>query len=66
VKQDHNSFWIHTARDAGLIAYTSDEFFGSDVATPASFDFMLSAHVVEHLEPTDAGEILTSPAAVTR
>ena len=28
VKQGHNSFWIHTAWDAGLIAYTSDEFFG--------------------------------------
>ena len=29
VKQDHNSFWIHTARDAGLIACTSVEILAS-------------------------------------
>ena len=57
---DHNPFSVQTARDAGLTAYTSDEFFGSGVAAPASFDSVLSAHVVEHLEPQDAAEIFAS------
>ncbi|MBC7590508.1 MAG: class I SAM-dependent methyltransferase [Salinibacterium sp.] len=57
---DHNPFSIQTARDAGLTAYTSEEFFATGATPLASFDSMLSAHVVEHLEPQEAIEILGS------
>jgi len=58
---DHNPFSIQVARDAGLEAYTVDEFFANPALTAAhSFDSMLSAHVVEHLQHDEVRTIMAS------
>lgn len=58
---DHNPFSVEVARNAGLTSYTSDEFFADpELSAPATFDSMLSAHVVEHLEPDDARSVMAS------
>jgi 2-polyprenyl-3-methyl-5-hydroxy-6-metoxy-1,4-benzoquinol methylase len=46
---DHNPTSIDVARDAGLTAFTPDEFLESDYARPGRFDSLLLAHVLEHL-----------------
>lgn len=58
---DHNAALIASAREAGLIARTVDEFFGDpDLARPEAFDSMLLAHVIEHLQPDEAREVIAS------
>ena len=58
---DHNPFSIQVAKDAGLEAYTTDEFLANPaVSAPQSYDSMLAAHVVEHLERDAAREIFAS------
>jgi 2-polyprenyl-3-methyl-5-hydroxy-6-metoxy-1,4-benzoquinol methylase len=57
---DHNPFSIQAARDSGFQAYTADEFFASSqLAVPHSFDSMLVAHVLEHLEPEQMVPIIS-------
>jgi len=53
---DPNETAIATARERGLDAFTPDEL----VARPdlASFDTLLCSHVLEHLVPDDAAELL--------
>lgn len=51
---DHNEICIQTARSRGLNAYTSKEFGGSPDAVAESFDYLLFAHVLEHLAPENA------------
>lgn len=46
---DPNVDAIRRCRAAGLRAFTPDEFAASALNTPASFDSLLCAHVVEHL-----------------
>ena len=58
---DHNPFSVRIAREAGFTAVTSDEFFADpELSRPAAFESMLVAHVVEHLEPTTARDVLAS------
>lgn len=58
---DHNPYSIEVARRAGLPAYTDGEFFADPaLSAPGSYDGMLVAHVVEHLDPVDARAILRS------
>ncbi|HEY4226665.1 MAG TPA: class I SAM-dependent methyltransferase [Pseudolysinimonas sp.] len=58
---DHNPYSVQVAREAGLTAYQSDDFFAdASVAVPRGFDSMLAAHVVEHLEKADARMVLGS------
>lgn len=58
---DHNPFSVQEARDAGLTAYTTEEFFADPkLSAPAAFDSMLVAHVIEHLSAEDARTILAS------
>jgi len=64
---DHNTFSIRAAREAGLEAYTVEEFFADPaLAAPASFDSMLAAHLIEHLEPGEAREIIASYLPMVR
>jgi 2-polyprenyl-3-methyl-5-hydroxy-6-metoxy-1,4-benzoquinol methylase len=64
---DHNPYSIEVARRAGLAAYTDDEFFADPVlARPGSYDGMLVAHVIEHLDPGDALSILRSYLGLVR
>jgi len=64
---DHNAFSIETARQAGFEAYTVEEFFADPALTePGSFDAILAAHLIEHLQPADAREILGSYLPLVR
>jgi SAM-dependent methyltransferase len=47
---DHNHHSVAVAREAGLPAFTVEEFLASEHARPHAFDAMLLAHVVEHME----------------
>ena len=57
---DHNPHSIAAARARGLTAYTPDEFTGSEDAKPGSFDSMLIAHVLEHIDAETASEMIKS------
>jgi 2-polyprenyl-3-methyl-5-hydroxy-6-metoxy-1,4-benzoquinol methylase len=64
---DHNPYSIETAREAGVIAYTDGDFFADPaLAAPASFDSLLAAHLVEHLQLDEAREILGSYVPMIR
>lgn len=53
---DHNATSVQVCRDAGLTAFTTEEF----LAHPAEprFGGMLAAHLIEHLPPGGAAEVL--------
>jgi SAM-dependent methyltransferase len=55
---DHNAESIRIARERGLTAYTSEEFFAGKVAAPKSFDTLLFAHVLEHLPDAQGPELV--------
>ncbi len=55
---DHNAYSIALATAQGLTAYTSAEFPGSADAVPESYDTLLLAHVVEHMDRDSALGIL--------
>ena len=57
---DHNEHSVATARARGLNAYTPEEFAASEDGKPGSFDSLLCAHVLEHLEQDVAEELLTA------
>ena len=57
---DHNQAAVRHAQGLGLTALTSEEFFSSTHATPASYDSLLLAHVVEHMTPPEARELVRS------
>lgn len=53
---DHNPTCVTMARSRGLLAYTPQEFFSSGIQ--GAFDSLLLAHVLEHLQKSDAEELL--------
>jgi SAM-dependent methyltransferase len=56
---DHNPFSVTVARDRGLDAWTDDEFFADPaLSAPESFDGLLAAHLVEHIDEDDILEVL--------
>ncbi len=55
---DHNLPSVEIARKRGLIAFTPEEFQGSDFDIPHHFDSLLLSHVVEHMTQTDAVELI--------
>ena len=55
---DHNEAAVSIARDAGLEAYTTDEFKASEHDRPGAFDAILLAHVLEHVSAEVADQIL--------
>ncbi len=54
---DHNAAAVEVARGRGLVALTVEEWECSDLRRPESFDGMLLAHVIEHVD-ADAGVAL--------
>ena len=51
---DHNPESVAECRARGLEAYTSQEWESTpELAVPGSFDSMLLAHVIEHVQPSD-------------
>ncbi len=64
---DHNPFSVQSARDLGGEAYVTDEFFGNpELAKPGSFDSILAAHLIEHLQPLEAREIMKTYVPMVR
>jgi GT2 family glycosyltransferase/SAM-dependent methyltransferase len=55
---DHNAVSVDIARSAGLAALTVEEFHSRSDIAHESFDSLLLAHVVEHLPPDQAREIV--------
>jgi SAM-dependent methyltransferase len=55
---DHNPDSIAIARQRGLTAYVPEAFFHSPDAREGSFDSMLLAHVMEHLDADVADELV--------
>lgn len=55
---DHNPAAVAECRRRGLVAYTADEFAAAPEAVPGAFDHLLVAHVLEHLVPAAATELL--------
>ena len=57
---DHNASAVAHAREAGLPAYTVEELQAGPEARPGSFDALLLSHVVEHMSPEQARELLAA------
>lgn len=57
---DHNAESVRTARERGLTAWDTEQWPTSPDAVPASFDTMLLAHVLEHMQADDADAVLRS------
>ncbi len=57
---DHNPTSVRVAREAGLEAYTPDDFPSSPHARPGAFDSLLLAHVLEHLPEDDVRAMVKS------
>jgi SAM-dependent methyltransferase len=55
---EHNPASVQVCRQRGFNAFLPDEFLASEYARPGRFDALLSAHVIEHLTPSDAAEML--------
>ena len=57
---DHNEASVQVARARGLEAFTVEEFLAGEHARPDSFDSILLAHVIEHMSPEAARELMRS------
>ncbi len=55
---DHNKHSVLTCRDRGLTAYTVTEFLSSPPDQHRRFGGLLAAHLVEHLPPGGAADVL--------
>ncbi|MFE9256161.1 class I SAM-dependent methyltransferase [Streptomyces sp. NPDC006879] len=55
---DHNPHSVQTCRDRGLIAYTPEELAAAPDCGPGSFDSLLCAHVLEHVDEETASSLL--------
>ncbi|MFC9295980.1 class I SAM-dependent methyltransferase [Streptomyces sp. NPDC057011] len=55
---DHNPHSVRTCRERGLTAYTPDELAAAPDCQPGSFDSMLVAHVLEHVDEETAASLL--------
>ena len=51
---DHNAKSVALARSMGYDAYTVQEFLEGELAVPATFDGLLLAHVIEHMDREQA------------
>ncbi len=64
---DHNAFSVATARSLGVLAYTDTEFFASPSLTaPGEFDSLLAAHLIEHLTPAEARQVIAGYLPMVR
>lgn len=55
---DHNADSVDIARSRGLTAYVTDDFAASADARVGGFDSLLIAHVLEHMTPVEATELV--------
>jgi SAM-dependent methyltransferase len=57
---DHNAHSVAYCRERGMTAFTVPEFRDSEYAAPRSFDGLLAAHLVEHMDRATALEVIGS------
>ncbi len=57
---DHNPEMVRTCTQRGLTAFTPDKFATSPYWQDGRFDSLLALHVLEHLEPGQADQLLTT------
>lgn len=57
---DHNASSVAECRRRGLTAYTTEEFFGDFEQHRGAYTGLIAAHLVEHMRPDQAVEILRS------
>lgn len=58
---DHNPHLVKAARDRGLDAVTTEEFFADPrLSAAGSFDSMLASHLIEHMRAAEALEVVRS------
>lgn len=57
---DHNAQSIAIARERGATAWTTEEWPTCPDAVPGSFDTMLLAHVLEHMDTETSDEVVRS------
>ncbi|MGW4159748.1 methyltransferase domain-containing protein [Streptomyces sp. NPDC004788] len=55
---DHNASSVAVCRERGLTAYTPDELAAAPDCGPGSFDSLLCAHVLEHMDETLGNSVL--------
>ncbi|MFB7171292.1 class I SAM-dependent methyltransferase [Streptomyces sp. NPDC056254] len=55
---DHNPHSVRICRERGLTAYTPDGLAAAPDCGPASFDSLLAAHVLEHVEEETGAMLL--------
>ncbi len=55
---DHNPHSVQTCRERGLNAYTPDGLAAAPDCGPGSFDSLLLAHVLEHVDEETAASLL--------
>lgn len=55
---DHNAHSVEVCRSRGLTAYTPDELAAAPDCAPGSFDSLLCAHVLEHMDEPLAADVL--------
>ena len=57
---DHNPDSVRICRERGFEAFVPADFLASEYARPGRFDALMSAHVIEHLTPDEATEMMTT------
>ncbi len=57
---EHNPTSVQVCHQRGLRAFLPDDFLASEYAVPGRFDALLSAHVIEHLTPQEATDLLAT------
>lgn len=57
---DHNRTSVEQARESGLCAYVTGDFFGTEFAKPGRFDSLLIAHVLEHVTNEEQEKLLAT------
>jgi SAM-dependent methyltransferase len=55
---DHNAASVAVARELGVLALTVEEWQHSDLRQPESFDGILLAHVIEHMDAVAGRDLL--------
>lgn len=63
---DHNADAVTVARSRGFEAYTPEEFLHSGATRHETFDSLLLAHVVEHMNRTESVELIRSNLTYVR
>jgi 2-polyprenyl-3-methyl-5-hydroxy-6-metoxy-1,4-benzoquinol methylase len=63
---DHNRTSVAHCRELGLTAFTPEEFLASSHNAPETFDGLLAAHLIEHMDRASALQVVGSYLSTLR